>query len=78
MYISVREVTEAIDLESVFFLPLSRQAWEEFQQLQEVLQEIPYDDNSKDIWQPIWGRETDSNRCCKRVWIFKMQNEFSL
>jgi hypothetical protein len=53
---------EAIDLESIFFLPLSRQAWEEFQQLREVLQEIPYDDNSKDIWQPIWGCEYSSKK----------------
>lgn len=39
---------QAEDLDSLFFLPLSQQALEEFEQLQTYLQNIPYDGNSQD------------------------------
>lgn len=46
--ISVLDVMQAEDLDSLFFLPLSQQALEEFEQLQTYLQNIPYDGNSQD------------------------------
>jgi len=39
---------EAIDLDSLFLLPLSQQAFEELETLQAQLQDIPYDEDAVD------------------------------
>jgi hypothetical protein len=51
--ISVLDVMQAEDINSIFFLPLSHQALEELEQLQTHLQNIPYDEDSTDCWVPI-------------------------
>jgi hypothetical protein len=51
--ISVLEVMQAEDLDSLFFLPLSHQAFQEFEILQAQLQMLPYDDTATDRWVPI-------------------------
>ena len=56
---SVREVMQADDLDSLFLLPLSQQALEE---LQNQLQDIPYDDDAIDKWVPILGNTYTSRR----------------
>lgn len=48
--ISVLEVMQADNLDDIFFLPLSEEALDELQQLRTQLQDIPYDEESKDQW----------------------------
>ena len=49
---SVLEVMQATDLDELFFLPLSQQAFEEYEVLQLHLQNLPYDADAKDCWLP--------------------------
>ena len=56
------EAMQAEDLDSLFFLPLSQQAFQEFEDLQARLQLIPYDDTAIDQWVPIWGNKYTSRR----------------
>jgi hypothetical protein len=60
--ISVMEAMQADDLDSLFFLPLSQQAFQEFENLQARLQLIPYDDTATDRWVPTWGSKYTSRR----------------
>lgn len=53
--ISVSEIMQAEDLDSLFRLPLSQQALLELEELQMQLQQIPYDADEVDIWTPIWS-----------------------
>jgi hypothetical protein len=50
--ISVMEAMQAEDLGSLVFLPLSQQAFQEFENLQAQLQLIPYDDTALHWWVP--------------------------
>jgi len=59
---SVLEIMEAIDLDSLFLLPLSQQAFEELETLQAQLQDIPYD-----RWIPVWGNTYTSQRFYSQV-----------
>ena len=47
------EAMQAEDLVSLFFLPLSQQAFQEFEDLQARLQLISYDGTAIDQWVPI-------------------------
>ena len=49
------EVMQATDLDELFFLPLSQQAFEEYEVLQLQLQNLQYDADAKDCWLPTWG-----------------------
>ena len=60
--ISAMEAMQAEDLDSLFFLPLSQQAFQEFEDLQARLQLITYDDTAIDQWVPIWGNKYTSRR----------------
>ena len=51
--ISVMEAMQAENLDSLFFLPLSQQAFQEFEDLQARLQLISYDGTAIDQWVPI-------------------------
>jgi hypothetical protein len=42
-------------IEDQFHLPLSVQAFQEYQQLQQVLQNLQVDNSSRDSWEYIWG-----------------------
>jgi hypothetical protein len=59
--ISVEEVMEAPDLDSLFSLPLSAQAYQEKQALQVYLQEISYQPTRNDSWTYIWGNNKYSS-----------------
>ena len=58
---------EAVDLDSLFLLPLSQQAFEELETLQAQLQDIPYDEDAVDRWIPVWGNTYTSWRFYSRV-----------
>ena len=59
---SVRETMQVQNLDDIFFLPLSQQAYDEFQLLQSRLENLPYDDNTTNKWAPIWGNMYTSHR----------------
>ena len=64
---SVQEILQATNLDSIFFLPLSTQATEELELLQLHIQNIAYDDDTADHWQPVWGPEYSSRGFYKHV-----------
>jgi hypothetical protein len=51
----VADFLSTTDLASHFHLPLSEQAYEEYQELQEIVQSIQIRQEDKDQWQYIWG-----------------------
>jgi hypothetical protein len=59
---SVFEVMQADDLDNLFLLPLSQQAFEELECLQAQFQVLPYDVDAVDRWIPIWGNQYTSRR----------------
>jgi hypothetical protein len=50
--IFVLEVMQAEDLDSLFLLPLSQQAFDELDSLQVQLQALTYDEHTNDCWTP--------------------------
>jgi hypothetical protein len=60
--ISVYAVMQAEDLDSLFMLPFSNEAYAEFVSLQEELQIMEYDEEGVDNWSPIWGDRYSSKR----------------
>lgn len=53
---------EADHLDGLFYLPLSTQAFEEYQLLQDRLQSIQYDEASIDQWFFLWGNGVYSSK----------------
>jgi hypothetical protein len=51
-------------LQSQFHLPLSEQAFQEFQSLQGLIQALQVDQNSRDSWEYIWGSKNYSSSKC--------------
>ena len=45
----------SMDLDTLFMLPLTHQAFEELIQLQEDIQNVRIEGNDKDTWCPSWG-----------------------
>lgn len=64
---SVKEIMQAENLDDIFFLPLSQQAYAEFVDLQNRLQNLPYDDTATDRWSPVWGNRYTSQRFYQHV-----------
>jgi len=62
--ISVARFLSNNTLEAQFHLPLSEQAFQEFQSLQELIQDLQVDQNSKDSWEYIWGSMNYSSSKC--------------
>jgi hypothetical protein len=60
--ISVQGVIHAEDLDSLFILPLSTQGHDELQILQHQLSDIQYDEDSTNIWEPLWGPTYSSHK----------------
>jgi hypothetical protein len=60
--ISVQGIIQAEDLDSIFFLPLSVEAYDELQLLQAQLSAIQYDEDGTDTWEPIWGGRYTSKK----------------
>jgi hypothetical protein len=65
--ISVFEIMQAEDLKTLFIMPLSQQAFAEFDSLQEQLQDVYYDDSSRDQWTPTWGSSYSSRTLYSHV-----------
>jgi hypothetical protein len=55
--VSVFHVMHSEDLDSLFMLPLSSQALDELEILQEQVQLRNYDEDDIDQWKPIWGNQ---------------------
>jgi hypothetical protein len=53
--ISVAKFLSTEQLGDLFHLPLSNDAWQEYQALQVILQEIQVTKGDKDCWKYIWG-----------------------
>lgn len=49
------EVMHAENLDSLFMLPFSSEAFDEYELLQEQLHNREYDENAMDQWRQIWG-----------------------
>jgi hypothetical protein len=61
--VSVKHVMQAADLDSLFHLPLSPEAFDEMLQLQDLVSLVPYDHTSKDSWFLSWGTQEFSSHC---------------
>lgn len=61
-HISVKRSMEAEYLDDLFNLPLSYQAFQEYQLLQQKLQTTEYDSSVNDQWSFIWGNGIDTSR----------------
>jgi len=59
--ISVQGVMQAEDLDSLFILPLTQEAFTELESLQDLLQTISFDESVKDKWTLTWGSNTYSS-----------------
>jgi hypothetical protein len=56
--ISVAAFLQNDSLEAQFHLPLLEQAFQEYLQLQQIIQQVQVSENSKDSWHYIWGNST--------------------
>jgi hypothetical protein len=65
--ISVQEVMQAEDLDTLFMLPLSAEALVELDTLQHQLQQLIYDPDNIDRWTPIWGTKYTSRQYYKHI-----------
>jgi hypothetical protein len=61
------DVMQAEDLDPLFILPLSHQAHEELQQMQDHLQNVRYDENELDRWTLVWNRDYTSKKFYSHV-----------
>ena len=59
--ISVAKFLTSNTLDSQFHLPLSEQAYQEYLGLQELIQNIQVQEDSKDSWHYMWGNSTYSS-----------------
>jgi hypothetical protein len=59
--ITVAQFLSNNSLETQFHLPISKQAYQEFQNLQDYIQTIQVHHNTKDSWQYIWGNKIYSS-----------------
>ena len=60
--ISVQEMVLAEDLDSMFVLPFSQAALDELLQLQQLTENIPFDESLSDTWLTIWGGNYTSSK----------------
>jgi len=60
--ISVAKFLQNNDMQEQFHIPLSVEAFQEFQELQEIIQGIQVQENEKDCWQYIWGSNKYSSK----------------
>jgi hypothetical protein len=60
--ISVFEVMQAEDLDTLFMLPLSVEALDELEALQLQLHQMEYDQDNVDKWAPMWGSKYTSRK----------------
>jgi hypothetical protein len=61
-HISVKDTMEMMHLDDLFTLPLSAEAFDEYEMLQQRLENLQYDDSSRDQWTFIWGSTTFTSK----------------
>jgi hypothetical protein len=59
--ISVAKFLGTTQMEELFHLPLSNEAWQEYQALQDIIQGIQITEGEKDCWKYIWGKSEYSS-----------------
>jgi hypothetical protein len=74
---SVKEVLAAEDLDALFFLPLSQEAFQELEMLQGTLPHLELDSNSRDLWKPVWGNDYLVKSFILRYMIFFKPTQYS-
>ena len=57
-----KKIMEAVDLDNIFFHPLSQQALEEMENLKLELQNVPYEEDTYDQWKPFQGTGYSSKK----------------
>jgi hypothetical protein len=62
--ISVAQFLQNNTIEEQFHLPLSIAAFQEYQQMQALIQQIQISDSNKDSWHYIWGNSTYTSSKC--------------
>ena len=67
-HVSVQQVMQTQDMEDMFHLPLSVQALEELNDLQTVIQEVTYDENRDDKWQPLCGIDFSARKYYEHIY----------
>ena len=68
---SVSSIVNSDELGSIFRLPLGQMAEAELQQIQGVINSVPYDDRGKDSWYLIWGSQKYT---ASRFYRFSFEN----
>jgi len=66
--ISVQEVMQASNLDDIFMLPLSQQDLDELNHLQEIIHNVPYNENVKDVWHLTWGPSYTSKKFYSHIY----------
>jgi hypothetical protein len=56
--ISVASFLQNNQIEQKFHVPLSIQAFQEYQEMQDIIQQIQVSNEEKDIWKYFWGDNT--------------------
>jgi hypothetical protein len=76
---SVKDILEANSLDSIFILPFSQEALQEFDQLQDSLPELELNENTPNQWKPAWGTVYTAKKFYSRVYdLFQAHPIFKL
>jgi hypothetical protein len=66
--ISVKEFCFAVDISDIFHLPLSPEAFQQFQQIQQFTQQLSLSQSNNDVWTFQWGDCYTSRKYYKFVY----------
>jgi hypothetical protein len=76
---SVKDILEANNRDFIFILPLSQEALQEFEQLQDSLPALELNENNPDQWKPDWGKDYTAKRFYTMVYdLFQAHPIFKL
>jgi hypothetical protein len=64
----VKDILEANSLDSIFTLPLSQEAMQELDHLQNSMPELELNENTPDQWKPAWGTVYTTKKFYLRVY----------
>jgi hypothetical protein len=54
--ISVAKFLSTVQMDELFHLPLPNEAWQEYQTLQTIIQDLQVSEGNKDCWSYLWGK----------------------
>jgi hypothetical protein len=76
---SIKDILEANNRDFIFILPLSQEALQEFEQLQDSLLALELNENNPDQWKPDWGKDYTAKRFYTMVYdLFQAHPIFKL